>query len=64
MLWDFSQSYVLFLNNENGMPHSFEKGNNGATQNRWSEHGLRHFLNRTNPESEDRDWIAHVWQES
>ena len=28
---------------------------------RWSEHGLGHLLNPTDPESEDRDWIEQVW---
>ena len=28
---------------------------------RWSEHGLGHLLNPTDPESEDREWIAQVW---
>ena len=28
---------------------------------RWSEHGLGHLLNPTDPDSEDREWIAQVW---
>lgn len=28
---------------------------------RWSEHGLGHLLNPSDPESEDREWIAQVW---
>jgi hypothetical protein len=28
---------------------------------RWSEHGLGHLLNPTDPESQDREWIAQVW---
>lgn len=28
---------------------------------RWSEHGLGHLLNPTDPDSEDREWIARVW---
>ena len=28
---------------------------------RWSEHGLGHLLNPTDPESEDREWIAQAW---
>ena len=26
-----------------------------------SEHGLGHLLNPTDPDSEDREWIAQVW---
>ncbi len=28
---------------------------------RWSEHGLGHLLNPTDPENEDREWIAQAW---
>jgi len=28
---------------------------------RWSEHGLGHLLNPTDPEDEDREWIAQAW---
>ena len=28
---------------------------------RWSEHGLGHLLNPTDPESDDREWIAQIW---
>jgi hypothetical protein len=30
-------------------------------EDRWSEHGLGHLLNPTDPESEDREWIAQTW---
>ena len=30
-------------------------------EDRWSEHGLGHLLNPTDPESEDRNWIAQIW---
>jgi hypothetical protein len=30
-------------------------------EDRWSEHGLGHLLNPTDPESEDREWIAQAW---
>jgi hypothetical protein len=32
-------------------------------EDRWSEHGLGHLLNPTDPESEDREWIAQIWQD-
>lgn len=28
---------------------------------KWSEHGLGHLLNPTDPDSEDRDWIRQAW---
>ncbi len=28
---------------------------------KWSEHGLGHLLNPTDPESSDRDWIRQTW---
>jgi hypothetical protein len=28
---------------------------------KWSEHGLGHLLNPTDPDSEDRDWMRQVW---
>ena len=28
---------------------------------RWSKHGLGHLLNPTDPDSEDRQWIAQTW---
>jgi len=28
---------------------------------KWSEHGLGHLLNPTDPDSDDRDWIAQAW---
>ena len=29
---------------------------------RWSEHGLGHLLNPSDPESDDREWIAQTWE--
>jgi hypothetical protein len=29
---------------------------------KWSEHGLRHLLNPTAPDSDDRDWLRQVWE--
>ena len=30
-------------------------------EDRWSEHGLGHLLNPSDPDDEDREWIARVW---
>lgn len=29
---------------------------------KWSEHGLGHLLNPTDPKSDDRDWIKKIWE--
>jgi hypothetical protein len=34
---------------------------NNEDDDRWSEHGLGHLLNPTDPTNEDRAWIAAVW---
>jgi hypothetical protein len=63
-LWCYAISakrYAIFLRDKRGAPELLRKGKNNA-ENRWSEHGLGHLLNPTDPESEDREWIAQVWQ--
>jgi len=30
---------------------------------KWSEHGLGHLLNPTDPASDDRDWMRQVWED-
>ncbi len=61
-LWCYAISakrYVLLLT-EDGTPELLREGVNNA-KDRWSEHGLGHLLNPTDPATEDRDWIAQVW---
>jgi hypothetical protein len=55
-----AKRYALFLRNEQGEPILLRKGVNN-NEDRWSEHGLGHLLNPTDPESEDREWIAKAW---
>ena len=55
-----AKRYALFLRDENGTPVLLRKDVNNK-DDRWSEHGLGHLLNPTDPESEDREWIAQVW---
>ena len=55
-----AKRYVLFLRDDAGESRSASKGENN-NDDRWSEHGLGHLLNPTDPESEDREWIAHAW---
>lgn len=55
-----AKRYVLFLRNAAGEPVLLRKGVNNH-EDRWSEHGLGHLVNPTNPDSDDRQWIAQVW---
>jgi len=55
-----AKRYALFLRDKRGSPVLLRKGVNNK-EDRWSEHGLGHLLNPTDPESEDRGWIAKVW---
>ena len=55
-----AKRYALFLRDERGNPVLLRKGVNNK-EDRWSEHGLGHLLNPTDPESEDRGWIEQVW---
>ncbi len=62
-LWCYAISakrYVLFLRGKNGEPDLLSKGANN-NEDRWSEHGLGHLLNPSDPDSEDREWIAQAW---
>jgi len=52
--------YALFLIDEKSRPVLLRKETNNK-ENQWSEHGLGHLLNPTDPESDDREWIAQVW---
>jgi hypothetical protein len=55
-----AKRYALFLKDRRGSPVLLRSGTNNETD-RWSEHGLGHLLNPTNPESEDRKWIGQAW---
>jgi hypothetical protein len=55
-----AKRYALFLEDRNGTPALLRSGDNNS-QDGWSEHGLGHLLNPTDPESEDREWIAQAW---
>jgi hypothetical protein len=58
-----AKRYALFLRDRDGEPALLRRGvNNGEKgENRWSEHGLGHLMNPTDPESDDRGWIAQAW---
>ncbi|HEY2822449.1 MAG TPA: hypothetical protein VGJ06_15500, partial [Candidatus Acidoferrum sp.] len=55
-----AKRYALFVTGTNGRPELLRAGITNK-DDRWSEHGLGHLLNPTNPESEDREWIAQIW---
>jgi hypothetical protein len=56
-----AKRYAPFLFDEDGIPALLRKNINNE-DNQWSAHGLGHLLNPTDPESEDREWIAQTWQ--
>jgi hypothetical protein len=58
-----AKRYALFTAKRNGAPVLLRKETRKEMfgEDRWSEHGLGHLLNPTDPENEDREWIAHVW---
>jgi hypothetical protein len=47
-----AKRYALFNTAEDGAP----------LLRKWSEHGLGHLLNPTDPEAEGRDWIRALWE--
>jgi hypothetical protein len=56
-----AKRYALFLKNASGAPALLREGKNN-NEDRWSEHGLGHLLNPTDPDDEDRKWIAQAWE--
>jgi len=56
-----AKRYALFLKNARGTPVLLREGKNNK-DDRWSEHGLGHLLNPTDPDNEDRKWIAQAWE--
>jgi hypothetical protein len=55
-----AKRYALFVKDRNGEPMLLREQRNND-KDRWSEHGLGHVLNPSDPTSEDRDWIGKVW---
>jgi len=56
-----AKRYALFLWPNQDKPALLkEKVNN--KKDRWSRHGLGHLLNPTNPDADDRNWTAAVWE--
>jgi hypothetical protein len=55
-----AKRYALFVKDRNGEPELLRKDINNHSD-RWSEHGLGHLLNPSDPESDDRKWIGQAW---
>jgi hypothetical protein len=55
-----AKRYALFMKDKTGAPILLRESVNND-EDRWSEHGLGHLLNPSDPEDEDREWIARVW---
>jgi hypothetical protein len=55
-----AKRYALFVRDRDGEPALLREGVNNA-DDRYSEHGLGHLMNPSDPTSEDRDWIAKAW---
>jgi hypothetical protein len=55
-----AKRYALCLCDRRSRPVLLREGVNNK-QDRWSEHGLGHLLNPTDPESDDRAWTSMVW---
>ncbi len=55
-----AKRYALFIMGDDGEPALLRRNAN-SSDDHWSEHGLGHLLNPSDPESEDRAWIAQVW---
>ena len=55
-----AKRYALFVVDEHGSPSLLTKDVNSSDDG-WKEHGLGHLLNPTDPNSDDRKWIAEVW---
>jgi hypothetical protein len=60
-----AKRYALFLRDKRDSPVLLRKGANN-NEDRWSEHGLGHLLNPTDPESDDRemDRASVAWLDS
>jgi hypothetical protein len=55
-----AKRYALFLRNADGEPELLRKDVNNKND-RFSEHGLGHLMNPSDPASEDKKWIAAAW---
>ena len=55
-----AKRYALFLRDRDGEPALLRAGQNNK-EDQYSEHGLGHLLNPSDPKSDDRSWIAQAW---
>lgn len=55
-----AKRYALFIYDKKRSPLLLRRGvNNG--KDRWSDHGLGHLLNPSDPESDNRKWTEQAW---
>jgi hypothetical protein len=62
-LWCYAiaaKRYALFRMDAGGAPTLLRMGDDNDTD-RWSEHGLGHLLNPTDPDRDDREWTGQAW---
>lgn len=55
-----AKRYCLFVRGRDGEPALLRDGVNNK-EDRYSEHGLGHLLNPSDPQSDDHDWVAKAW---
>ena len=55
-----AKRYARFLLDKKGHPVLLRRGINNK-KDRWSDHGLGHLLNPSDPESDDHKWTAQAW---
>ena len=56
-----AKRYALYSLDEHGNP-LLRKATRSVPGEKWSEHGLGHLLNPTEPDEEARDWIRELWE--
>jgi hypothetical protein len=56
-----AKRYTLYTLNADGAP-VLRHTTDDRVGEKWSEHGLGHVLNPTDPDSDDRDWISALWE--
>lgn len=56
-----AKRYALYTLDAEGEP-VLRRTNRERFGEKWSEHGLGHLLNPTDPNSDDRDWIKALWE--
>jgi len=56
-----AKRYALYSLDEDGNP-VLRSATENSPGEKWSEHGLGHLLNPTDPDEDARDWIRELWE--